>query len=86
MEGSIDVGFNIELRALDRRSDACSGGEMYDCVRSFRRESVQNGILVSNIDCVEANVGENRLQILPFDLGIVKVVKIIDHGDRVPLG
>src|SRR5271165_7054371 len=67
VERSGDVGFNIELRVRDRRPDTSPGGEMYDCVRFVRRDSIQNGILISEIDCVQANVGDKCLEILPFN-------------------
>ena len=49
-------------------------------------DSVQNGIFVSNIDRMKADVGDEWLQILPFNQRIVKIVKIVDDGDRVPIG
>ena len=78
MKGSIDVGGKIKLRPLDGRSHPGTGSEMKDCLRPFGRESLQHGVFVSNIDGMEADIGENHLQILPFDLGIVEVVEIID--------
>ena len=67
-------------------SVAGSGREMNDCLRPFCRESLQNGAFVSNIDWMEANIGENCLKILLFDLGIVEVVEIINDRNRVPIG
>ena len=86
MEGTSDVRFNIELRLRDRRSDARPGGEMNDRLRPFRRDSAQNGILVSDIDRVQANVGDECLEIPPFNQRIVKVIKIVDYADRMPFG
>ena len=86
MEGPGDVRFDIEFRARDRRPDARPGREMYDCVRFFRRDGAQNGILISDINCVQVDIGNKRLEILPFNAGIVKVVKIVDYANRVPVG
>jgi hypothetical protein len=55
-------------------------------VGPLRSKCAQNSVFVSNIDGMETNVGENRLQIFSFDLGIVKVIEIINDRDSVPIG
>jgi hypothetical protein len=86
VKGPVDVGCKVDFRTLDGRSYAGSRSEMRDRVGSFCGKCAQDGVFVSNIDCVETNIGENRLQIFSFDPGIVEVVEIINDRDRVPIG
>src|SRR6478736_9323743 len=74
MEGSSDVGFNIKARVYDRRPDPRAGGEMDDCVRFFCRDGALDGIPVSDIDTVQADVRDEGLEIPPLYERIVEII------------
>ena len=86
MESSVDIGCQVNLRALNGRPYTGSGGEMGHGVGPLRSKCAQNSVFISNIDGMETNVSENRSQISSFNLGVVKVIEIIDDRDSVPIG
>ena len=83
MERPVDVRVGVKLRILNGRPHTRARGQMDYGIEFLSVKQVSHRRIFAKIDVTNGDVFGNSRHVVPFDLRIVKVVKIVEDDDRM---